>query len=88
MKQKSSTHSHKASTEDEKKILADLQKLKSFSQTPGRFHKSFVGISSDLLDNLDEEKFCAWLQRHQKNIAVHFPAQDDSGTDDEQEDVL
>ena len=66
MKPKSSAHSHKASTEDEKKILADLWKVKPFSPTLGRFHKSFVGISSDPLDNSDEGKFCAWLQIHQK----------------------
>lgn len=85
IKPKSSAHSHKSSTEDEHKILADLRKVKPFSQTPGRSHKSFVGISSDPLANLDEEKFCEWLQRHQKNIAIHFPSQslDDLGSDDE-----
>jgi hypothetical protein len=62
--------------------------VKPFSQTPGRSHKSFVGISSDPLENLDEEKFCEWLQKHQKNIAVHFPTQslNDSGSDDEVND--
>ena len=86
MKPKSSAHSHKASTEDEKKILADLRKVKPFSQTPGRSHKSIVGISSDPLDSLDEEKFCAWLQKHQRNIAVYFPTQDDSDSNDEEDD--
>ena len=70
MKPKSSAHSHKPSIEDEKKILADLRKLKPFSETPWRFHKSFVGIPSDPLENLDEGKFCTWLQRHQGNIAI------------------
>ncbi len=42
IKAKSSAHSHKSSTEDEHKILADLRKVKPFSQTLGRFHKSFV----------------------------------------------
>lgn len=83
MKPKSSAHSHKASTEDEKKILADLRKLKPFSETPGRFHKSFVGIPSEPLENLDEEKFCTWLQRHQRNIAIHFPTQVDSCSEEE-----
>jgi hypothetical protein len=87
IKAKSSAHSHKSSTEDEHKILSDLRKVKPFSQIPGRFHKSFVGISSDPLENLDEKKFWEWLQRHQKNIAVHFPTQslDDSGSDGELE---
>ena len=39
IKPKSSAHSHKASTEDEKKILAVLRKLKAFSETSGSFHK-------------------------------------------------
>ena len=45
-----------------------------------------MGISSDPLKNLDEEKFCEWLKRHQKNISVHFPTQslDDSCSDDEE----
>ena len=83
MKPKSFAHSHKASTEDEKKILADLRKLKPFSETPGRFHKSFVGIPSDPLEKLDEEKFCTWLQRHQRNIAIHFFTQVDSCSEEE-----
>ena len=60
----------------------DLQKLKPFSETPGRFHKSFVGILSDPLENLDEEVL-SWLQRHQRNIAIHFPTQDDSCSEEE-----
>ena len=85
VRRRSSTHLHKSSADDECKILADLRKVKPFSQIPGRSHKSFMGISSDPLKNLDEEKFCEWLKRHQKNISVHFPTQslDDSGSDDE-----
>ena len=66
--------------------LCCWQKVQPFSQIPGRSHKSFMGISSDPLKNLDEEKFCEWLKSHQKNIPVHFPTQslDDSGSDDEE----
>ena len=83
VKQKSSAHSHRSSSEDEQKIATDLRKLKPFVQTPGRSHGSFVGISSDPLENLDETKFIEWLKRHQRNIAVHFPTLDDAGSDDE-----
>ncbi len=79
---KSSFHSHRSSSEDEKKILADLQQLKPFAKTPGRSHSSFCGISSDPLKDLDEQKFCEWLQRHQKNIAIHFPTIDEDSSDD------
>ena len=38
--------------------------------------------------NLDEEKFCTWLRRHQQNIATHLPTidvecSDDAGSEDE-----
>ena len=56
-----------------KKVLSDLRKLKPFAQVPGRAHDSFVGISSNPLNDLDETKFSEWLTRHQKNIAMHFP---------------
>ena len=83
MRPKSSAHSHKSSLEDEKKLLADLQKLKPFSQTAGRSHDSFVRISSNPLEGFDEIKFGEWLKRHQKNIAMHFPSVDDAGSEEE-----
>ncbi len=85
---KSSFHSHRSSSEDEKKILTDLQKLKPFTKTPGRSHSSFFGISSDPLKDLDEQKFCEWLQRHQRNIAIHFPAIDDADIDEDSSDDM
>ena len=53
IKEKSSAHLHRSSTEDENKTLTDLQKIKPFHKTPGRSHKSFVGISSDPLEKLN-----------------------------------
>ena len=82
IKPKSSMHSHKSSTEDEKKISGDLKKLKPFSVMPGRFHASFTGISSNPLEDFNEVKFGEWLLRHQKNIAVHFPTADDADVED------
>ena len=76
IKPKSSAHSHRSSAQDEDKVLHDLHKLKPFSPIIGRSHKSFVGISSDPLENLNEQLFCEWLKRHQKNIALHFPTVD------------
>ena len=49
VKQKSSAHAHRFSDEDEKKILADLHKLKPFLEMPGGSHEFFVGISQDSL---------------------------------------
>ena len=82
IKPKSSIHSHKSSSDDEKKISADLKKLKPFSLMPGRSYESFTGISSNPLEDFNEAKFGEWLQRHQKNIAVHFPTVGDGDIDD------
>ena len=84
IKQKSSAHSHKSSLEDERKVLADLRKLKPFSYVQGRMHASLDGISSNSPSALDEEKFCKWLEKHQKNIALHFPVISDldAGTEE------
>ena len=43
----------------------------------GRSHNSFVGIACDPLENLNEELFSEWLERHQNNISLHFPTLDD-----------
>ena len=87
IKPKSSVHSHRSSLEDEKKISSDLKKLKPFSHTPGRSHASFTGISSNPLEDFNEPKFGEWLQRHQKNIAVHFPTIDDTDIHDDEIEV-
>ena len=88
IKPKSSAHSHRASIEDEKKVLSDLQKLKPFSIVSGRSHSSFVGILADSLDDLDEKKFKEWLERHQRNISLHFPTLDDAeSTGEESGDI-
>ena len=77
IKSKSSAHSHRSSSQDEKKISSDLHKLKPFTPVIGRSHNSFVGIACDPLENLNEELFSEWLERHQNNISLHFPTLDD-----------
>ena len=84
-KRKSSAHSHRYATEDDKKVLCDLQKLKPFPLIPGRSYGSFVGISAFISD-LDE-KFEEWLQRHQKNIRLHFLTLHDGESGDEENDI-
>ena len=79
---KRSIHSHKSSSDDEKKISADLKKVKPFSLMPGRSYESFTGVSSNPLEDFNDAKFGEWLQRHQKNIAVHFPTVGDGNIDD------
>ena len=73
IRRKSSSHSHKSSIEDEKMMSRELSTLKAFTMISGRAHASFLDVSSDPLHHLDEEKFSAWLERHQKNLSLHFP---------------
>ena len=86
VRRKSSAHSHRSSSRDESKISSDLHKLKPFSFAGGRSHTSFVGISSDPLEDLNEESFCEWLKRHQRNIALYFPTVDDTPAVHEEDD--
>ena len=46
-----------------------------------------MGISADPLNDLDEKKFEEWLQRHQKNIPLHFPTLDDGENGDKENDI-
>ena len=39
-------------------------------------------LSSNPLEDFNDAKFGEWLQRHQKNIAVHFPTVGDGNIDD------
>ena len=87
--QKSSSHSHKSAAADEKMIMADLRSLRPFKQVDGRTFESFKDISHDPTCSLDEEKFVSWINRHKKNILMHFPVSkfhlEDSSSESENE---
>ena len=57
----SSSHSHRSSDEDEKKICEDLRLLRPFKFTEERHHKSFKGINSDECSQIDNKKLKEWL---------------------------
>ena len=73
---KSTTHFHKSSSNDEKIISSDLRGLRPFSKE-GRTFESFLQISSDPTSSFDKKKFAEWIQRHKKNILVHYTVADD-----------
>ena len=75
---KSGSHTHKSSAEDEKVISKDLRSLRPFKEEDGRLFESFVGISHDPTHSLDKVKFKEWIDRHKKNIVMHYPAQQSS----------
>ncbi|XP_028403253.1 uncharacterized protein LOC114525978 [Dendronephthya gigantea] len=75
---KSGSHTHKSSTEDEKVISRDLRGLRPFKEEDGRSFESFDGISHDPTHSLDEIKFKEWIDRHKKNIAMHYPVEQSS----------
>jgi hypothetical protein len=64
---------HKQSADDEKIISVDLRSLRPFREE-GRSFETFVGISHDPTHSLDKVKFEEWIDRHKKNIVLHYPA--------------
>jgi hypothetical protein len=70
---KSGSHTHKQSADDEKIISVDLRSLRPFREE-GRSFETFVGISHDPTHSLDKVKFEEWIDRHKKNIVLHYPA--------------
>lgn len=81
----SSSHSHRASDEDERKICADLRSLRPYNHVPERKHNSFQNINANELDDLDQQKFEDWLSRHKRNIVMHFPCEEDNEYNDDDE---
>jgi hypothetical protein len=79
---RSSTHSHKSSSDDERLILADLRAVRPFDQEDGRSFESFVGISYDPTDQFDAAKFEQWIAKHKGNILMHYPVSGDESSED------
>ena len=80
---KSSSHLHKSSAEDEKMMMADLRNMRPFKQVEGRKFESFIDISHSPTHSLDEQKFVSWIEKHKKNILMHFPVSEDTGSESE-----
>ena len=80
---KSTSHSHKSSRNDENIISMDLRGLRPFNKEEGRTFESFLQISHDPTSSLDKKKFAEWIQRHKKNILVHYTVADDEEEFDE-----
>ena len=73
---KSSAHSHRSALKDEKIILEDLRELRPFKEVAGRHFESFQVISANPTKKFDRVKFQTWLDRHTKNILLHYPVFD------------
>ncbi len=73
MRQKSSAHSHKSSAEDERVIIKDLRATRPFRKEDDRLFQSFAGISHEPVHPFDKEKFKEWIDRHTRNILMHYP---------------
>ena len=82
---KSSAHSHRSALKDEKIILEDFRELRPFKEVAGRHFESFQDISADPTKKFDRVKFQTWLDRHTKNMLLHYPVFDN---DEDDEDVF
>ncbi len=74
---KSGSHTHKSFADDEKLISRDLRGLRPFKEEDRSF-ETFVGISHDPTHSLDKVKFKEWIDRHKKNIVLHYPATEEA----------
>ena len=77
MVKKSSAHSHRSSSDDEKLISKDLRALRPFRREDGRKFESFPDISCNPMHSFDKDKFREWIAKHKNNIIMHYPALDD-----------
>lgn len=75
---KSTAHSHKSATDDEKVISRDIRGLRPFKKEDGRSFESFASISCNPTHSLDKDKFATWINRHKKNILMHYPVSEDA----------
>ena len=80
----SSSHSHRASDEDEGKICANLRSLRPYEHVPEKKHN----INANELDDLDKQKFKDWLSRHKRNIVMHFPCEEDDEDNDDKDEII
>ena len=71
-------HTHASATTDEIMIFRDLRAVRPFRKEDDRNFESFVGISHDPTHTFDELKFNEWIERHKKNILVHYPVMDEN----------
>ena len=86
MPRKSSSHSHKSSSQDEKIVVTDLRSLRPFHQVNERKLESFKNISYDPTSSFDEKKFVGWINNHKHNMLLHFPSEENDNEDDISED--
>ena len=80
---RSSSHTHKSSEDDEKNICRDLRGLMPFKHQDGRSFETFLGISPDPTHLLDANLFKEWLDLHKNNILMHYPVTEDVELDNE-----
>ena len=85
MRQKSSAHSHKSSGEDERVIIKDLRATRPFKKQDNRIFPSFAGISHEPIHPFDKTKFKEWIERHARNILMHYPVLNDACESSESE---
>ena len=88
MHRRSSAHSHQSALHDENIILEDLRDLRPFKKIVGREFESFENISASPRKNFNSAKFQSWIDRHTKNILLHYPVFESDDEDDQQDDLL
>ena len=85
---RSSAHSRQSALYDENIILEDLRDLRPFKKIVGREFESFENISASPTKSFNSAKFQSWIDRHTKNILLHYPVFESNDEDDQQDGIF
>ena len=50
-----------------------MRELRPFKEVVGRLFESFQDVPANPTEKFDHAKFQTWLDRHTKNILLHYP---------------
>ena len=65
----------KSSKMDEELILKELANCKVFDYVPGRVHRGFKSIQTNVVQTIKADLLFKWLQQHKKKLATDIAFQ-------------
>ena len=68
VRQPSGKHTQASREKDLKRIVNQLQAKDVFGKYPRRKHEEFKSVTGSIIERMDKNKFCSWLQNHLKEV--------------------
>ena len=68
VRQPSGKHTRASHEKDLKRIVNQLQSSDVFTKCPGRKHNEFKSVMGSIIERMDKNDFCSWLQNHLKEV--------------------